>query len=66
MQLTVSINANLDNDLVEQAKLCEITPARYIEELVECAIAERRIEARHTVQPHEVQPGRTSIYDFGA
>lgn len=66
IQFEVSINADLHQDLVQQAALCELSPARYAAELVEAAIAGRRFEERHSVQPDEAQPARSGIYSLGA
>jgi len=65
IELKVSINADLHEDLVRQATACELSAQRYIEELVECAIAERRFEEQTEVQPQAVQPRISSIYRLG-
>ena len=66
MQVEVSISDALHSHLLQQAKLCELSPQRYIEELVECAIAERRFEERYEVSPQDAHPARSAIYSFGA
>jgi len=65
VQIKVSINADLHEDLVLQATACELSAQRYIEELVECAIAERRFAEQTEIQPQAVQPRISSIYRLG-
>ena len=65
MQVEVLISDALHSDLLQQATACELSPQRYIAELVECAIAERRLEAMHSIQPEDAQPARSGIYSLG-
>lgn len=64
--LNLSINETLFQELALGALKCELTPKQFAEELLECAMAARRLEERHTIQPHDAQPARSGIYSLGA
>ena len=45
VKLTLCINPGLYADLAREAAISEMTPQRFISELAECAMAERRLAA---------------------
>lgn len=66
IEFRLSINATLHEDLIQQAKACEIEPARYAAEVIESFVASRRLEQGHSIAPGDVQPAISSIYSLGA